>query len=283
MEYGKNYRNMLAEINLILENFDDASFVGLCNSILGINVPVIFIGEGETKIVYLGGELGYDRLTPYILTRFVRDICALKKEGGAVFGFSAEYILKKYTFVVIPMLNPDGVSYCECGVSDDNPLKERVLKLNNQSDDFSKWIGNARGVDLRYCYESAMENSEFLPEIEVGSLCNFLKFWVKPQMIFEFYQGLGAKSSIYYGDGEQGNKIAVALSQMTGFGRCFCDDGEGKTLMTWSRRELGSKTFVTELCTDGMLFEKSAGEMKFVKYLQLRKMLFCAPLLSKIQ
>ncbi len=283
MEYGKNYCSMMSEINSIVEGSDILSVTGLCTSVLGMNIPMITIGEGDTKIVYLGGELGFDKTTPYILTRYVRDICALYKEGGAVFGFSAEYILKKYTIVVIPMLNPDGASYCECGISADNPIRERILKLNDQSTDFSKWKGNARGVDLRFCYDTDGEISEAAPEIEVGNLCNFLKFWLEPRMIFCFYQGDAQISSIYYGDGEQASKIATALSQMTGYARAFSDDSDGKTLMSWSRRELGIKSFLVELCDDGSNFEKSSKERCFAKYLQLRKMLFCAPLLTKIK
>lgn len=281
MEYGKNYFNMMTEINSLVENYEIASVAGLCDSILGINIPIITLGEGETKIVYLGGEIGCDSLSPYILTRFARDICALHKEGGAVFGFSAEYILKKYTIIIIPMLNPDGASYCESGPSADNPIKERVLSLNGQNSDFSKWKGNARGVDLRFCYET--EDSDTEPEIEVGNLCNLLKFWVDPRMIFSLYQGEQRNSFIYYGDGEQASKVATALSQMTGFNRAFLDDGEGKTLMAWSRRELGVKSFLVEISNEKSCIEGTGRNLDFTKYLQLRKMLFCAPLLTKIK
>ena len=284
MKENKYYSELLYELNLIVEKYKNVSVAGLCNSVLGENIPIVTIGDGHQKVLYIGGHVGYDKLTPYILLRFVKDICALYQEGGAVFGFSAEYILKKYTLVIVPFLNPDGINYCNCGVSKENPLKERIIKQNNGSLDFSNWKGNARGVDLRYNYPFIEDNIETEPEAEVGALCNFLRFGSPPEMILSFEQSESDESEIYFGDGEQASKIAIALSQMTGFKRIFAEDGEpSNTLMSWSNQNIFTKTFLTKISADRAKDLKSIRESYFAKYLQMRKMLFCAPILSKIK
>lgn len=112
-----NYNKMMSEIDLYVNKYPFISVIGICDSILGNNIPAIILGEGETVITYIGGEEGCDSISSFLLLRFVRDICSLYEERGAAFGFSAENILKNYTLVVIPMLNPDGNIYCsECEV-----------------------------------------------------------------------------------------------------------------------------------------------------------------------
>jgi g-D-glutamyl-meso-diaminopimelate peptidase len=62
--------------------------------------------------------------------------------------------LDGYTLSVIPMLNPDGVEYQIHGVEENNPLRERLLEMNDGSEDFSAWQANARGVDLNHNYDA---------------------------------------------------------------------------------------------------------------------------------
>lgn len=280
-EYGY-YTSLIKETEQIIDKYSNVSVTSLCKSILGRDIPILTLGEGQTRIVYFGGELGSDKISPYVLIRFIKDICALYAEGGAVFGFSAEYILKKYMLIIIPMLNPDGAIYCDCGVSDKNPLRERVIKMNGNIEDFSNWQGNARGVDLKYNYHFDTESLEE-SEVEVGRLCNYLRFGTLPAMIFALSQGAKGESTIYYGEDGISNKISIALSQMTKYKRSS-PEGEKfeKGILYWSNKNLPAKAFRIELGYDVSASAKKATEINFLKYLELRKMLFCAPLLSKI-
>ena len=140
-----DYVKMMTEVDGYMGKYNFISVTGIGESILRHTIPAIMIGEGISVIAYVGGEVGCDKVSPQILLRFVRDISSLYEEGGSAFGFSVENILKTYTFVIIPMLNPDGSLYCRYGLEEDNPIKERVLAINNGKSDFSLWRGNARG------------------------------------------------------------------------------------------------------------------------------------------
>ena len=94
------------------------------------------------------------------------------------------------------MLNPDGADYAIHGVKEDNPLRERVLKMNGRSEDFSRWQANARGVDLNHNYDAGFweykrleaeqgiacgaptRYSGEMPESEpeTGALCRYIRF-----------------------------------------------------------------------------------------------------------
>lgn len=281
-----DYEKMIAEINIYMNKYSFLAVTGICESILGRSVTAVILGEGKTVITYVGGEEGCDVISPCVLLRFVKDICSLYEEKGATFGFSAETIFKNYTLVIIPMLNPDGYSYCSKGINESNPLKERVLKLNDWQNDFSSWKGNARGVELKYNY--GLENCEYESEPEVGALCNFLKYGITPQLLISFSQSKNLKNIddgiVYFGEGEIENKIAVALSQMTMMKRIYRESALPKLMMTdWAAKEIGSSAFSIDLphfeCNNKKQFE----DKSFSCYAKIRKMLFCAPFLTKIK
>lgn len=277
-----DYRKMMTEINNYAEKYSFLSLTGVSQTILGKNIPALIFGEGKSVIVYVGGEDGCDNISSFALLRFVRDICALYKEGGSAFGFSAENIFKSYTLIIIPMLNPDGYCYCSEGVKIDNPLRDRVLKLNNGSDDFSCWRGNARGVELKYNY--SFEYSENEPEPEAGALCNLLRYGYKPDMLIDFSQSAEKAGAVYYGEGETENRMAIALSQMCGMKREYRESQAPRLMLAdWALRELSSSAFLVELPRVEGYGIKALEDKAFSCYSRIRKLLFCAPFLNKIK
>ena len=281
LKNGFTYEKMMAQINSYIEKHLTFSANGLCDSILGKNIPVITLGEGANVLAYIGGLNGSDGVSPRLLLHFVRDICSVYAEEGSVFGFSAKRILKEYTLIVIPMLNPDGRDYCVNGVTVNNPLRDRLINKNLGSEDFSCWRGNARGIELRYNF--GLENGEYEPEVEVGALCNFLRFGIPPKMIFEFSADKNFDNCIYFGDGERRSKIATALTQMSGFERRYRESQESRLMLSdWADRELDASSFSVELKSFNTMRERNDDNDVFSLYIQMRKMLFCAPILSKI-
>ena len=277
-----DYAKMMNEIDSYMNKYPLMSVTGACESILCRSVPAIILGEGESIVTYVGGEDGRDMISPSLLVRFVRDICALYEEGGSAFGFSAEVILKKYTLVIIPMLNPDGSCYCSSGVAEDNPLAERVLAMNGGGRDFSAWMGNARGIELKYNYGT--ENSEYESEPEVGALCNFLRYGMTPEMLITFSSCDGNDEAIYFGEGEIENKIAVALSQMSGMKRVYRESEEQRVMLfEWAQRELGAAAFSIDIPSFKASTRRQFEDKGFSCYAKIRKALFCAPFLNKIK
>lgn len=282
-----DYKKMMNEIDAYMAKYPFISVNGICESMLSHIIPTIIMGEGKSIIAYVGGEEGCDTLSPFLLLRFIRDICSLYKEGGSAFGFSAESILKNYTIIIIPMLNPDGSCYCSEGLCENNPLKERALKLNEGKETFTHWRGNARGIELKYNYST--EYSEVEPEIEVGALCNFLRYGLKPDILisisqshFEDSENIDGK--IYYGEGEIENKMAIALSQMGGLKRFYRESKAPRLMLAdWAIQEIGASAFSIELPSLSCSNQKQFNSKSFSYYTKIRKIFFCAPLLNKIK
>ena len=277
-----DYEIMMAKIDAYMNEYSFLSVIGIADSMLGRNIPALILGDGSNVVAYVGGEEGCDSVSPRMLLRFIKDICSLYKEGGSAFGFSAENILKKYTFVVVPMLNPDGFEYCTHGVGDDNPLRDRALYINDDRRDFSSWRGNARGVNLKYNY--GLECDEIEPEPEAGALCNFLRFGMKPELLLCFSQSDNDEGRVYFGEGESENKIAIALSQMSGMKREYREkESQRLTLADWAIGELGTAAFSLELPKIKGSNYRQIEDMSFSCYAGIRKTLLCAPFLNKIK
>lgn len=285
-----NYVEMMKEINTYMNKFKLLSVTNASKSILENNIPALIVGEGKSIIAYVGGEEGCDSISSLVLLQFVRDICSLYEEGGSAFGFSAESILKSYTLVIIPMLNPDGSRYCSEGLEADNPLRERAIRLNKGSEDFSCWRGNARGVELKYNYGAEYGENE--PEVEVGAICNFFRYGFKPDILLSFSQANSngcngcndCNGKIFFGEGETENKIAIALSQMSGMSRIFraCEPPQFM-ISDWAITEIGAAAFSFELPNIKFKSKRQFEDKSFSCYAQIRKALFCAPFLNKIK
>lgn len=170
------------------------SYIG--TSILDRAIPILHIGKGKRRILYVGAHHGMEWITSLVLMHFCEDLCKAIEAKERVCGIYPCDLLSGYTISILPMLNPDGVEYQIHGVKDDNPLRERLLEMNGGDSDFSFWQANARGVDLNHNYDAGfeeykkMEREEGIKkgaptrysgecaesEPEVAALCNFIRF-----------------------------------------------------------------------------------------------------------
>lgn len=212
---------MLYNKSCDLENFAAATkeLCGLCGircdmtarSILGREIPVFTLGNGKKAVVYVGGLGGCEALLSLFLLDFLRDCMKQYEKDSKVCDVTVSYLLRERRIIVIPMLNPDGVSYANEGVREDNPLRARVLQMNG-TEDFSTWQANARGVELSHNFDAGFLSHKNLEhaagilngapqgysgecpesEPETAALCRLLRFLGDDLLgLLEFHLGQG--------------------------------------------------------------------------------------------
>jgi len=291
-----DYQHMTAFLMALCERYPFVSYGSLGQSILGRSIPLISIGEGKKAILYVGSHHGMEWITTTLLLRFLRELCEVIEENNTIFRYSTAYLCESRTLYIVPMLNPDGVEYALHGICEDNPLYERLLKMND-GDDFHHWQANARGVDLNHNYNcgfaeyKVLESEEGIEggaptrysgempesEPEVGCLCNFLRFHEEIGMALTLHtQG----REIYYKSGDvelpSSYRIARSFARMTGYN---LGEAEGMAayggMTDWMIRELGRPCFTVE-CGKGKNPLPSSD--LFEIYTEIREMLFCAPM-----
>ena len=291
-----DYSLMMSYINEFSERYKFMAVSSVGESIMGRSIPIITLGEGAKSALYVGAHHGMEWITTILLLRFINEYCELMKKNGRIFNVTLSHLFSTRTIYVIPMLNPDGVDYQINGVGDDNPIYERLVKMNNGSRDFSGWQANARGVDLNHNYNCGFSEYKVLEaeqgifdgaptrfsgnmpesEPECASLCNFLRFNDDIKAVLTFHtQG----EEIYYTSGgrtaPRSLAIAGALSRMSGY-TLSSPDGMAAYggLTDWCIAELGRPSFTIE-CGRG---ENPLPIDDYFKiYTDIRELLFMTP------
>ena len=244
-------------------SFFELSYLGA--SLLDRTIPLIKLGNGRRKLLYVGAHHGMEWITSAILTKFAQELCQAVDRDGYVGHLHCKSIFNTHTIFIIPMLNPDGVEYQIHGIEKENPLYERLLEMNGGSQDFSTWQANARGVDLNHNYDSGFEGykaeeapingapSRYSGEVpeserEVQLLCNFIRYHEDLLGIMTLHtQG----EEIFYGTPKarprKSDPIAARLSRLTGYALSTPTGAAAYGgLCDWCCEKMGIPTFTME-------------------------------------
>ncbi|MBE6552732.1 MAG: hypothetical protein E7666_00155 [Ruminococcaceae bacterium] len=191
-----DHNELMSAIGEMCAQYDflDLHYIG--TSILNRPIPLLTVGNGARKVLYVGAHHGMEWITSFVLCRFLASVCDAFEQKEHIHGVSVPLLFDCVTLCIIPMLNPDGVSYQIHGVDDENPLFERVLAMNGGERDFQHWQANARGVDLNHNYDACFHEYKKIEaengilqgaptrfsgehpesEPEVSALCNWIRF-----------------------------------------------------------------------------------------------------------
>jgi len=290
-----DYKALMGHVDEISQRTSLCSVTFPAVSLLDRRIPMLSFGVGEKPILYVGTHHAMEWITGIVLLAFASDLSDCIKNNRQLYGLDLNYMLRTRTLHIIPVLNPDGVELVQHGLSDDNPMKERLLRMNGDSADFTHWQANARGVDLNHNYNSGFyeykkleaqacisggrstrysgESSESEPE--VGSLCNFIRFSDIKMILTLHSQG----EEIYYSSGDRvppgAEKIARLFASFSGYS---LSKPEGMAayggLTDWFIEEFNRPSFTIE-CGKGE--NPLPASDWFSIYSRLRKMLFTAP------
>jgi len=233
-----DYKKMMEILECFSEKYDFLSIGNLGNSIFDRHIPIIKLGNGEKRVIYIGAHHGSEWITSGLLLRFINEYCELYKCGGSIDGISVENLFNSVEISVVPMLNPDGVEFSVNGVNTDNVLYSRLLSMNKENRDFTCWQANGRGVDLNHNYNFGFSEYKQLEakqgidggsptrysgeypesEPETGYLCNYIRFYG------DFLGALTLHTQgeeIYYKSGDNcpahAERIAKYISAMCGY------------------------------------------------------------------
>ncbi len=191
-----DHAKLMEVLKALSDTYSCFELTYLGSSILGRGIPLIRVGRGKREVLYVGAHHGMEWITSMLLCKFLQETCELFSQKATIYRHDMEMLLQTHTIYLVPMLNPDGVEYQTHGVKADNPMYDRLLKMNRGSENFSSWQANARGVDLNHNYDAGFseykqleaendiisgaptrysgENPESEPE--VIALCNFIRF-----------------------------------------------------------------------------------------------------------
>lgn len=235
-------------------------------SVMGKDLFSLCAGEGERRIMYVGGTHANEWITSLFLLRF----CENLMKNIAICGYNINKILKEITLVVIPCMNPDGTDVFIRGISACGNFREQIYNVSKF--DFTQWSANANGVDLNHNFNADWYNLRdyekknginkpsprsfggLYPESEpeTKALTSFLRK-VHFNRLYSFYSK-GEEIFYEYGKNtpEESFFIAKALSGVSGY-TLVKNEGYYSSggLKDWFIEEFREPAFTVELGVDG--------------------------------
>ncbi len=125
-------------------------------SVMGRDIPVLTLGEGKRRLLYLCGTHAAETVAGLVLLGFAYDLLTLRE----ICAIPCRQALSKCTLHILPLLNPDGAEIAQGRIAQDD--RPRLLFFNEGHEDFSRWQANARGVDLNHNFDADFARGKML-------------------------------------------------------------------------------------------------------------------------
>ncbi len=230
-----NYSRLTTELDRLKTEYDFITVSSIGKSLVGRELPLVSIGKGYKKVLYVGSHHGMEWITSLLLLKYIEEYCSAIKRGGRLFGIDCEGLFEMRTVNIVPMLNPDGIELHTSGGDAQNPLTERLNRACGG--DYSKWQANGRGVDLNHNYNAGFDEYKRLEtemgitgeaptrfsgqypesEPETAAMCSLIRA-TAPSLLFALHTQGG---EIYYDFNSsippRGEAIARRMANITGY------------------------------------------------------------------
>ena len=130
-------------------------------SVLGRTLYVLRMGTGERQVFYNAAHHALEWITTPLLMKFAEEYLKAYALRRQLAGYDVRAMWNDCTIWLVPMVNPDGIDLVINGLSSSNPYRDRLIRWNGGSMNFSKdWQANVRGVDLNHNYNAGWRESK---------------------------------------------------------------------------------------------------------------------------
>ncbi|MFD0714650.1 M14 family zinc carboxypeptidase [Paenibacillus sp. GCM10027626] len=121
------------------------------------------IGRGPAVILLLGSHHAREWITTVNMMMMLEHMAIQYENNSSLSGgFKARELLDHVTFRLLPMVNPDGVTLQQLGLSAFPKADHAALiGMNGGSANFKRWKANGKGIDLNRQYPADWEHIHF--------------------------------------------------------------------------------------------------------------------------
>lgn len=152
-----SYQDLVSNLETLKAEYPFIYIETIGKSVLGKTIYAIRLGVGDKRVFYTADWHANEYLTGPLLMKFIEDYAMAFSTNKTLMGYDIKYLYSNTSIWLVPMVNPDGVGLVLEGITSENPDYAEVLKINNNSSDFSQWTANIRGVDLNHQWPAEWE------------------------------------------------------------------------------------------------------------------------------
>ncbi|MEG0895604.1 MAG: M14 family zinc carboxypeptidase, partial [Oscillospiraceae bacterium] len=157
------YNKYIAKIMTLKDKYPFIQIFPIGESVLSRQIFALSIGNTSRVTLMAAAFHGSEWLTTTLLTKFFEDVCNSISTKQPMCDCILNSALSEKGLLVVPMVNPDGVSINLEGVESAKYLQEFVKKISNKG---YPWQANANGVDLNHNFDAGFD---LLKQIEISN------------------------------------------------------------------------------------------------------------------
>ncbi|HHT98385.1 MAG TPA: hypothetical protein GXZ90_10890 [Clostridiales bacterium] len=147
-----SYNTFIKDSKLLAKQYKNIlKYITIGNSHDNRDIVLLKLGKGKIKIIITAGVHGRESINTIVIMKIIEDLASIYKKDK-------DNILNKFTFYIIPMLNPDGYMIALNGFDEINELNLR-MKCKKFNIAYPEWKYNARGVDINRNFPSKLWNA----------------------------------------------------------------------------------------------------------------------------
>ncbi len=146
------YDRMVEQLHTLQKRFPFLRLFHIGKSVLGRKIYAVGIGNLRHVNLFAGAFHAQEWLTCSLLIRFLEDLCKSVEESSSKQPMSLHETLLEKGFLIVPMVNPDGVEIALRGPESAGRYADFVACLQEKST--QSWQANARGIDLNHNFDA---------------------------------------------------------------------------------------------------------------------------------
>lgn len=259
-----SYEDVSAEIKRLKGTYPDLiDFHSLGKTDYKRDVWAVKLGMGKRTVFIHGSHHAREWITTQLIMKMIEEYANAYQKNLLVGKYNVRDILDEYTIWFVPMVNPDGVTLQQRGLSAfPKEVHSKLIAMNEGSRDFTRWKANANGVDLNRQYPANWEaksepskpswagfkGKKPFQEKEVQYIRDFT-YKIKPDMATAYHSSGEIIYWYFYNKQKTRDyKLVKELSNITGYRMVGADvKPGGKGFTDWFIQEFNKPGFTPEL------------------------------------
>ena len=129
-------------------------------SVQGQEIPYLTFGNGPVTVGYNASHHANEWITTPVLMKFTEQICRAYALGLSLGDSDVRALWQRVTFVIVPMVNPDGVDLVTGQYAPGSKEYNAALALNTDLPFPDGWKANLAGTDLNLNYPAGWEEAK---------------------------------------------------------------------------------------------------------------------------
>lgn len=154
------YEMMVRDIRALSERYPNLiKYKIIGNSEYNRPIYAVSLGTGSSTLFINGSHHAREWISTNLNMYMIEQYAKMNENKQVIGGYNVKEVLEKTTIWFVPMVNPDGVTLQQSGLSKfPNNVHASLIMMNEGSSNFKRWKANAKGVDLNRQYNADWKN-----------------------------------------------------------------------------------------------------------------------------